>query len=122
VKQRQSLTRYPMGLALLLACATLSSANAMTLREMHALEKSDRNGRNYVQYFLVGVMEGMLEAQSRAVRGGGNPLLCINGRRLEPSMALSLFETELKRGAGVYEADMPVQMVLANALTTVYAC
>jgi hypothetical protein len=119
---RQSLTRYRMLLALMLGFATLSAANAMTLREMRALEKSDRNGRSYVQYFLVGVMEGLLEAHSRDVRGGANPLFCINGRRLEPAMALSLFESELKRGADVYEADMPVQMVLANALATVYAC
>ncbi|MEY4345559.1 MAG: hypothetical protein RL032_1391, partial [Pseudomonadota bacterium] len=33
-----------------------------------------------------------------------------------------LFDTELQRNAGVYEADMPVQLVMVNALGTVYPC
>jgi hypothetical protein len=37
-------------------------------------------------------------------------------------MARSLFDTELQRNDGVYEADMPVQLVLRNALATVYSC
>ena len=107
-------------LALGLAC---SAASAMTLREMRALEKSDKKqGENYINYFLVGVMEGALEAYNQAVRNGAKPSICLNGRRLEPHMARSLFDTELKRNVGVYEADMSVQLVLTNALTTVYAC
>jgi hypothetical protein len=31
-------------------------------------------------------------------------------------------DTELQRNADVYEADMPVQLVLTNALVTVYGC
>ena len=106
--------------ALTLGC---SAASAMTLREMRSLEKLDkRQGENYINYYLVGVMEGALEAHNQAVRGGAKPSICLNGRRLEPHMARSLFDTELKRNAGVYEADMPVQLVITNALTTVYAC
>ncbi len=107
-------------LALGLAC---NAASAMTLREMRALEKSDKKqGENYINYFLVGAMEGALEAHNQAVRNGAKPSICLNGRRLEPHMARSLFDTELKRNAGVYEADMSVQLVVTNALTTVYAC
>ena len=107
-------------LTLGLAC---SAASGMTLREMRALEKSDKKqGENYVNYFLVGAMEGALEAHNQAVRAGAKPSICLNGRRLEPHMARSLFDTELKRNAGVYEADMSVQLVMTNALTTVYAC
>ena len=107
-------------LALGLAC---SSASAMTLREMRALEKSDKKqGENYINYYLVGAMEGAIEAHNQAVRAGAKPSICLNGRRLEPHMARSLLDTELKRNVGVYEADMPVQLVITNALTTVYAC
>jgi hypothetical protein len=56
------------------------------------------------------------------VRNGAKPVICLNGRRLQPSMARSLFDTELQRNEGVYEADMAVQLVLTNALTTVYPC
>ena len=37
-------------------------------------------------------------------------------------MARTLFETELQRNAGIYEADMSVQLVLTNSLSTAYAC
>ena len=43
-------------------------------------------------------------------------------RRLEPRMARSLFVSERKRNEGMYEVDMQVQLVLANALSTVYVC
>jgi hypothetical protein len=105
-------------------CATLlDTASAMTLRELRALEKSDtRQGMNYANYYLVGVMEGALEAQAQDVRNGAKPTICLNGRRLQPSMARSLFDTELQRNQDVYEADMAVQLVLTNALSTVYPC
>ena len=48
--------------------------------------------------------------------------MCLNGRRLEPRMARTLFDSELRRNAGVYEADMTVQLVMTNALIAVYAC
>lgn len=102
-----------------LLCAT---ASAMTLRELRALEKASKQGENYSNYYLVGVMEGALEAQSQGVRHGAKPSICLNGRRLQPSMARSLFDTELQRNEGVYEADMAVQLVLTNALATVYPC
>jgi hypothetical protein len=100
-----------------------ATAGSMSLRELRALELSDKaQGPNYVQYYLVGVLEGALEAQSHAVRAGARPLFCVNGRRLEPRMAKPLFDTELKRNSALYEADMPVQLVMLNALATAYTC
>jgi hypothetical protein len=108
---------------LALAGASLAAgACAMSLRELRALEKSEKQGVFYANYYLVGVMEGALEAHAQGVRNGATPTICLNGRRLEPRMAKSLYDTELKRNAGVYEADMPVQLVMTNALATVYAC
>jgi hypothetical protein len=37
-------------------------------------------------------------------------------------MAKDLLDTELRRRADVYEADMPASLVLRNALKTVYPC
>ncbi len=100
-----------------------NSACAMSLRELRGLEQSDKkNGPNYVQYYLVGAMEGALEANAQQVRQGAKALFCLNGRRLEPRMAKPLFDAELTRNGGLYEADMPVQLVLVNALATAYTC
>ena len=107
----------------LAAAAMLGSAQAMSLRELRALELSDKKqGPTYVQYYLVGVLEGTQEANAQAVRAGAKPLFCINGRRLEPRMAKPLFDGELKRNKDLYEADMPVQVVMANALASAYSC
>jgi hypothetical protein len=108
--------------ALALGVVLAVPASAMTIREMRALEKTEKQGATYTDYYLVGVMEGAIEAHSQAVRNGCKPTICLNGRRLEPSMAKGLYTTELKRNADVYEADMPVQLVLTNALATVYPC
>jgi len=114
---------FVRAVVLLLAGTSLAaSACAMSLRELRALEKSEKQGVHYANYYLVGVMEGALEAHAQAVRSGATPTICLNGRRLEPHMAKSLYDTELKRNAGVYEADMPVQLVMTNALATVYTC
>ncbi|WP_241463982.1 hypothetical protein [Rhodoferax saidenbachensis] len=111
-----------MGLLLALICVA-QAASAMSIRELRALEKSDKKqGENYVRYYLVGAMEGALEAHAHGVRNGAKPAICLNGRRLEPRMAQSLYDTELQRNEGVYEADMPVSLVLTNALSTVYPC
>ncbi|MDR7305690.1 hypothetical protein [Rhodoferax saidenbachensis] len=117
---RTSLQRAATVLALL--AAGMVTANAMTIREMRALEKTEKQGATYTDYYLVGVMEGAIEAHTQDVRNGAKPSICLNGRRLEPSMAKNLYTTELKRNADLYEADMPVQLVLTNALTTVYPC
>ena len=61
-------------------------------------------------------------AHASMVRAGAKPMVCLNGRRLEPRMAKPLFDGELRRNAGLYEADMPVQLVLVNALVVAYAC
>jgi hypothetical protein len=95
----------------------------MSIRELRTLEKSDKKqGELYVRYYLVGAMEGALEAHAHGVRNGAQPAICVNGRRLEPRMAKDLFDTELKRNDGVYEADMPAQLVMVNALVAAYGC
>ena len=108
--------------ALVLIAGCMATAQAMTIREMRTLEKTEKQGSTYTDYYLVGVMEGAIEAQAQAVRAGAQPTICLNGRRLEPSMTKNLYTTELKRNADLYEADMPVQLVLVNALSTVYPC
>jgi hypothetical protein len=118
-----SFSNYSRAAALLLVGACLSvTASAMSLRELRALEKSGKQGAHYANYYLVGAMEGALEAHAYGVRSGATPTICLNGRRLEPRMARSLYDTELKRSEGLYEADMPVQLVMVNALATVYPC
>ncbi len=106
------------------ALALLADASsAISIRELRGLEATDKeHGEIFVQYYLVGAMEGALEAHAHVVRAGAKPLMCLNGRRLEPRMAKPLFDGELKRNAGLYEADMPVQLVLVNALIAAYAC
>jgi len=121
------LTRWRRPLAVsLLALVGIAMAlptAAMSIRQLRALEKSDKKqGSIYADYYLVGVMEGALEAHNQAVRNGAAPSICLNGRRLEPRMARSLYTTERQRNADLYEADMPVELVMRNALETVYAC
>jgi len=109
--------------ALFLCAVGLSFASAMSIRELRTLEKSDaRQGGNYMRYYLVGAMEGALAAHDQAVRSGVTATICLNGRRLLPEMAEGLYRTELKRNKDLYEADMPVPMVMANAMATVYPC
>lgn len=115
--------RFIRAVVLVLVGASLAAtASAMSLRELRALEKSNKQGIHYANYYLVGVMEGALEAHAQGVRNGAKPTICLNGRRLEPRMAKSLYDTERKRSEGTYEADMPVQLVMVNALATVYVC
>jgi hypothetical protein len=95
----------------------------MSIRELRALETSDaKQGANYKRYYLVGAMEATLAAHDAAVRAGATASICLNGRRLEPAMAEGLYQTEIKRNSDLYEADMPVPLVLGNALATVYPC
>jgi len=110
-------------LGFVLALAAGTGAQAMTLREFHTLEvKEKKEGKAYASYYLVGVLEGLREASDTARRTGQKPLFCVDGRRLEPSMARSLFQAELKRNAELYEADMPVQLVLSSALQNSFRC
>jgi hypothetical protein len=109
------------------ACALLLMtmapiAQAMSIRELRTLEANEKDGKLYANYYLVGVMEGLREASEAEQRAGQKPLFCINGRRLEPVMARSLYQTELTRNADSYEADMPVQLVLSAALRNSYRC
>jgi hypothetical protein len=99
-----------------------TAASAMSLRELRGLAKAGKQGPDYVNYYLVGVMEGALEAHAQAVRNGAAATICLNGRRLEPNMAKPLYDAELKRNADLYEADLPVSLVMVNALSTVYRC
>ena len=105
---------------LLLASATL--AQAMSIRELRTLEANEKDGKLYANYYLVGVMEGLREANDAEQRAGQKPLFCINGRRLEPAMARALYQSELARNADSYEADMPVQLVLSTAMRNSYRC
>ena len=121
----QKLTGLVLRAAALSVFAALipTAASAMSIRELRALEVSEKKqGEAYVNYYLVGVMEGALEAHAQGVRNGAKPQICLNGRKLEPRMAKGLYDTELQRNVGVYEADMPVQLVMVNALGTVYLC
>jgi hypothetical protein len=97
-------------------------AAAMSIREMRTMEQVETQGETFSDYYLVGVVEGVLEGHDQLVRKGAAPTICLNGRKLEPRMAKGLYTTEVKRNADVYEADMPVQLVVANALSTVYPC
>lgn len=118
-------TRSSLSTAVALALAgTLlaSPANAMSLRELLALEMTDQQGENYANYYLVGVMEGALEAHLHAVRQGAKAVICLKGRRLDPHMARSLYDAERLRNVNVYEADMPVALVMTNALAHDYPC
>jgi hypothetical protein len=106
-----------------LLALTLQNTSAMSIRELRALEKSDgKQGVNYKRYYLVGAMEGALQAHDQGVRAGAKPAICLNGRRLEPRNAEGLYQAELRRNPELYEADMPVPLVLGNALATVYPC
>ncbi len=122
----------------LLAACCASAATAMSLRELRALAQSEPQGEkhgetqeakpaepqggNYVNYYLVGVMEGVIEAHDQDVRAGAAPVICLNSRRLEPRMAKGLYDGELRRHADLYEADMPVPLVLFQALASAYPC
>ena len=107
----------------LAACALLHhGAQAMSLRELRTLEATQDGGDLYARYYLVGSVEALLESEAFAVRAGAKPQICVDGRRLEPAMAKDLLDTELRRRADVYEADMPATLVLRNALKTVYPC
>ncbi|MDA7415506.1 hypothetical protein PGB34_03940 [Xenophilus arseniciresistens] len=97
-------------------------AQAMSIRELRTLEAQEAEGRNRASYYLVGVLEGLREAADAAQRAGARPAFCANGRRLEPAMARPLYEGELRRNADLYEADMPVPLVLAAALQAAYRC
>ena len=108
-----------LGLALLLTCA---NGQAMSLRQLNALEKQDKQGPNYVRYYLVGVMEGLIGAEKVRAAEGANPRICPADKRMEPAMAQSLFEAERKRNRDMYEADMPVTLVMRNALQNAYPC
>lgn len=111
-----------LSMALALCLGIAQGANAMSMRELRTLEKNEKQGDVYALYYLVGVVEGALEAQAQAVRQGAKPSICQLGRRLEPRMARELFDTELRRHADLYEADMPVQLVVHQALSTAYPC
>ena len=99
-----------------------TSSGAMSLRQLSALEKQDKQGPNYVRYYLVGVIEGLIDAEKVRAAEGANPRICPADKRMEPAMAQSLFEAERKRNRDMYEADMPVTLVMRNALQNAYPC
>jgi len=111
-----------IGPCLALALLAFGTCQAMSIRELRTLEANEKDGKLYANYYLVGVVEGLREAGDMAQRSGQKPPFCINGRRLEPAMARSLYQTELTRNADSYEADMPVQLVISAALRNSYRC
>ena len=114
--------RWAQLAAVLLVLSAMPLAHAMSLRELRALEKTEKQGRTYADYYLVGVVEGLLEAHQHAVRAGAAPTICLGERRLEPRMARGLLDGELRRNKAFYEADMPVELVRRSALESGYAC
>ena len=110
------------GLVMLGAVCVATQASAMSIRELRAIEQLQSNGEVHAQYYLIGVMEGALEANAMAQRQGRKPLFCLQGRRLTPQSAVSLYRAELQRNEGVYEADMQVELVMTNALASSYRC
>ena len=109
---------------LLAACLALAlaPARAMSLRELRALQANEKDGEAFALYYVVGVMEGLREAADATQRSGQKPPFCVQGRRLEPSMANALFQGELARNKDLYEADMPVALVMSNALAGSFRC
>ncbi|QFZ81441.1 hypothetical protein GFK26_00930 [Variovorax paradoxus] len=123
--QRAAVLLLPRLPALLLALAAGVigvGAQAMSIRELRTLEAGEKDGKAYASYYLVGVLEGLREGVESSQRNGQLPTFCVEGRRLEPAMARSLYQTELSRHADSYEADMPVQLVMAGALRNSYRC
>lgn len=116
------MNRWRALVSVLALAGGMGHASAMNLREFRLLDDAKEPMSNYAQYYLVGLLEGALEANNAAMRQGAKPLFCVNGRRLEPSMAQSLFRAELRRNSDVYEADMPAQLVMLNALASAYTC
>jgi len=111
-----------LGAMFVFAVLCTTAANAMTIRQFKLLEANEKNGKVYAGYYLVGVMEGLREASEASQREGRKPPFCVENRKLDPEMARSLYQTELKRNAESYEADMPVQLVLSAALRNSYRC
>jgi len=107
---------------LLALAAAATGAQAMSIRELRTLEAGEKDGKAYASYYLVGVLEGLREGVEASQRNGQKPVFCVEGRRLEPSMARSLYQTELSRNSDSYEADMPVQLVMIGALRNSYRC
>ena len=121
LRVRLALARFSLLAAMLTLVAV--QASAMSIRELRALEASDKeHGAVYVEYYLIGVMEGVLEANAHAARSASKPTVCLNSRRIEPRMARSIYDGELRRNAGLYEVDMPVELVMRSGLTVAYAC
>ena len=109
--------------SIVLSLLLLGTASAMSLRELRQLERTNpKQGDLYVQYYLIGVLEGMQEANTALTRSGGKPLFCQKDRRLDTAQAKNIFDAERKRNTELYEADMPVQLVMMNALANTYSC
>ena len=100
----------------------LPPAQAMSLRELRTLESLENQGEQQAQYYLSGLLEGALETNDWNIRQGKEALFCLNGRKLEPEMLHPLLQAELQRNVDLYEAGMPVALVLLNALTGIYTC
>ncbi len=121
LQQRADSARAVRVLALALLCGA-HAAQAMSLRQLQALEKQDKQSANYVRYYLVGLMEGLVDAEKEHSTTGARARICQADKRMEPAMAVALFEAERKRNRDMYEADMPVALVMRYALQNAYPC
>ncbi|RYZ01290.1 MAG: hypothetical protein EOO24_15265, partial [Comamonadaceae bacterium] len=59
-----------------LACLA-AGAQAMTIRQLRALESNEKDGIAYASYYLVGVIEGLRESAEMAAREGRKPPFCV---------------------------------------------
>ncbi|HMS27039.1 MAG TPA: hypothetical protein PKC80_06660 [Burkholderiaceae bacterium] len=109
--------------ALAISMVLSTTVSAMSLRELRQLERSNaKQGQWYVQYYLIGVLEGLQEANAATVRKGGAAMFCQNNISLDTTQAKAMFDAERKLNADLYEADMPVQLVMLNALASLHPC
>lgn len=106
------------------AAATLcaATAQAMSLRELATIHKRNNLGPALAEFYVIGVAEGLLEANDAAKRNGRKPFFCLPQDNWNPTKANALFNAEASRNADVYEADMPVALVVQQALVNTYPC
>lgn len=109
-------------LGLTLALWSTGRVQAMSLRELRTLEASTEQGPLYADYYLIGVLEGLLEASEVAARAGRPRAFCPRAAVDAPRMARALLNAELTRHAHAYEVDMPVELVMSQALASTYRC
>jgi hypothetical protein len=121
IEKRASKAAPMLGALLLLWCVC-GSAQAMSLRELATIHMRNTMGPALAEFYVIGVAEGLIEANEAGKRTGQAPLFCLAQDRWTPKQANTLFNAEASRNADVYEADMPVGLVMQQALINTYPC